>query len=255
MATANPFQQFISGLFGNLSGTSAAKPSTTGSSTYAGPYAPGYAAPKPAPTNTSGSKAYPGANATYTNPSDAANSYAQAAGVPYKPADSKTGLGGMSIAPTMTSAITGKPSASGAGVINPKADPGYVPYSSPSKPSTGSTERSASFSPGVVTASSAAPAAPAQAPAASGSYTGTGTGYTGGGSTPAATPDYMTKYIDTLSGLYDPNKLEDSQTALDKIRKRAADAQLGERKEESRIRENEVGQGLRSYNGDRKSVV
>ena len=68
-------------------------------------------------------------------------------------------------------------------------------------------------------------------------------GATGGGQ------DYRSKYVEMLSGLYDPDQLKSSQESLNAIRKRAADAQLGERKEERRIRENEVGQGLRSYNG------
>lgn len=243
MATApNPFQQFISGLFGNISGT-APKPTSTpsGSSSYAGPYAPNMTsaatglpayggAPKPAPVSTSGARMFDA-----TAAGDAPFTKYNPGGGPQSTTSNLQKYGGT---PNMTDARTGLPAYGGT-------------VSTPTKTPTGGSSSSAAkvSSGGIAPAAFSAPSAPAQAPAAPGAYSSPSTGFAGGGSTPNAQPDYMKSYIDTLSGLYDPNKLEDSQTALDKIRKRAADAQLGERREERRIKENEVGQGLRSFNG------
>jgi len=239
--TTNPFQQFVSGLFGNLSGTSANPVAAT--SSYAGK------APSPSAAPKAGFK---GANATYVNQYDATNSIAAASGVPYIPATAKSG--GMSVRPTSTSAATGKPAASGSGVINPKASPGYVnPLNNPR--STGSAPSSGSTSTSRVSTGSYAPAvasAPAQAPMGSPSgFSYSSPSNSGGGSTMSSGgSDYRKAYTDMLAGMYSKDDLEDASGSLDKLRKQTADAQLFSREEERRIRENEQGQGMKTFSGD-----
>jgi len=247
--TTNPFQQFISGLFGNLSGTSANPVAAT--SSYAGPYAPGKA-PSPSAAPKAGFK---GANATYINQYDAINSKAAASGVPYIPATAKGG--GMSVMPTSTSAATGKPAASGSGVINPKASPGYVnplnnPQSTGSAPSSGSTSTSRVSTGSYAPAVASAPAAPAQAPmgSPSGFSYGSPSNSGGGSAMSSGGSDYRKAYTDMLAGMYSKDDLEDASGSLDKLRKQTADAQLFSREEERRIRENEQGQGMKTFSGD-----
>jgi len=248
--STNPFQQFISGLFGNISGTSAAKAKTTPSS---------FSSPSPLlGSQKTGQAGFRGADATYMNRGDAMNSLASKKGVPFKPGNAQ-GFGGMSVMPNSTSMSTGKSAASGVGIVNPQASPGYAPMMTPAsnvKPPQSTASRTPSTTGYTAPASggfgsmSVAPPAPAQAPASSSGQSSGWSGNTGGGSTMGGgKSDYRSKYVEMLSGLYDPDQLKSSQDSLNTIRKRAADAQLGERKEERRIRENDVGQGLRSYNG------
>lgn len=253
---ANPFQQFISGLFGCISSTPA-KPAST--STYAGPYAPGKAPsttapPKAAATSTFNPKTDPriGTDRSWVDP---ANATAQKAGMPFIP--SGPNGGGRTIAPTMTSAATGKPAAAGVGVINPKADPGYV---NPLAPKTGSTSGGTTSRTGTSVSSFSAPAAfsaPASsASASSGPTAGSSSGFsysapsgfTGGGGT--APNDYRKAYTDMLAGMYSSRDLKEANENLDKLNKQTADAQLFSREQEREVRKNEQGQGFKTFAGD-----
>lgn len=257
---ANPFQQFVSGLFGNLSSTPAKSSAT---STYSGPYAPGkqpnmtsVATGKPAVGTTTTLKSAPmassaniGTDRTWVDPANAA---AQRSGMPFVP--SGPNGGGRSVVPNSTSAVTGKPAAVGVpGVVNPKADPGYVNPLAPktSKPNTTSTPTVTGTSVSAFSAPAASSAATSPAPTGGStggiSYSSPG-GFTGGGTT--AANDYRKAYTDMLAGLYSTRDLKEANKNLDKLNKQTADAQLFSREEERRIRKNEEGQGFKTFAGD-----
>lgn len=247
---SNPFQQFVSGLFGNLSSTPAKKP--------LGPVAPSGQQPnmtsaitgKPAVgsiTSLKPTAGYPGANATYTTKGGAIDSYAQAKGVPYVPSNA-AGYGGSSIASNMTSAATGKPAYGGISTSAPK-------QSIPSSSSSSRTNSARAGTPAVATSAattggssaSTSSGAPSQGGSSGVSYSSPGS-YSGGGS--SAPSDYRKAYTDMLAGMYSSRDLKDANENLDKLNKQTADAQLFDREEERRIRENEQGQGNKTFQGD-----
>lgn len=253
--TQNSFQQFVSGLFGNISGTPAAK---TPTASYQGPYAPGYGlstAPKPAASAApAGRNPHFGANASYFNPADATASMGT---VPFIPSG-MTG-GGMSIMPNSTSAKTGLPANSAyPQAQTPSRAAEYPDYirsitQAPVKASSAAPQAPAAPLPPSTTTSTAPTSASAPAPAtstgpaaAAGSYSAP-SGYTSGSS--GGTTDYRKAYTDMLSSLYNPGELKSSRESLDRLRRQGADSLLRQRGEDDRIRGNETGQGLKSYNG------
>lgn len=250
----NPFQQFISGLFGNMSST----PAT--SSTYSGPYASAkqpnmtsVATGKPAVGGVTTLKSAPkvtsaniGTDRTWVDP---ANATAQKSGMPFVP--STAAGGGRSVVPNMTSAVTGKPASSAPGVVNPKADPGYVNPLAPktSQPNTTSTAARTGTSVSAFSAPAATSSASSSAGSSSGgiSYSSPG-GFTGGGTT--GPNDYRKAYTDMLAGMYSSKDLKEANENLDKLNKQTADAQLFSREQEREVRKNEQGQGFKTFSGD-----
>lgn len=238
----NPFQQFVSGLFGNMSST----PMKTTTPSVVSPISSSKTTTSPfglGKTNQ-GRDIRIGTTRSWLDP---ANAVAERANTPFIP--STPSGGGMSVAPNSTSALTGKPAATGiSGVINPKADPGYVPPST-SKPSVQNTTPTA-VKTGVTASTYSAPAASSGSTAGQStgfSYASPG-GYTGGGGT--APNDYRKAYTDMLASLYSTRDLKEANENLDKLNRQAADAQLFSREEERRIRENEQGQGYKTFAGD-----
>jgi len=239
--STSSFQQFVNGLFGNISGTQAAKPSS-----YQGPYAPGYSAPSPSAATTSiraAGTSVGGRSTMGPNGPGAYVPYPSGVGGAFTPYGTG-GTGGMSSAPKATNTPNATSAATGKPVYGPDAPaytaPAYTAPVQPAKTTQPSTQSTA-------TSTGSTSAAPATAPAAAaGSYSAP-SGFTSGSST--GTTDYRKAYTDMLSSLYSADEVKSANESLNDIRRRAADARLNARHEETRIRENDTGQGLKSYNG------